>query len=87
MRTLFCYCCLFCPINILLHTLNSALYFVLFRTEDDRRTVQTSFFNFKSVVHFPKFVTYLLLSRPFDIIIWLRNVLTTGRAHFQEMKN
>ena len=82
MRTLFCYCCLFCPISILLHTLNSALYFVLFRTEDDRRTVQTSFL----ILHI-YIVTYLLLSRPFDIIIWLRNVLTTGRAHFQEMKN
>ena len=32
MHTLFCYYCFFCPIRILLHTLNSTLYFVLFRT-------------------------------------------------------
>ena len=43
-HTLFCYYCLFCPISILLRTLNSTLYFVLFRTEDDRRTVEACFF-------------------------------------------
>ena len=43
MHTLFCYYCLFCPISILLHTINSTLYFVLFRTEDDRGTVETCF--------------------------------------------
>ena len=32
MHTLVCYYCLFCPISALLHTLNSTLYFVLFRT-------------------------------------------------------
>ena len=32
MHTLFSYNCLFRPISILLHTLNSTLYFVLFRT-------------------------------------------------------
>ena len=32
MHTLFSYHCLFRPISILLHTLNSTLYFVLFRT-------------------------------------------------------
>ena len=47
MHTLICYYCLFCPISILLRTLNS------------------TFFNFKSVVHYLKFVPYLLLSRPF----------------------
>ena len=30
-------------IRILLHTLNSTLYFELLRTEDDRRTVETCF--------------------------------------------
>ena len=39
MHTSFCYYCLFCPVSILLHTLNSTLYFVLFRTEDDRKHV------------------------------------------------
>ena len=43
MHTLFCYYCLFCPISILLHTINSTLYFVLFRTEDDRGTVEICF--------------------------------------------
>ena len=43
MHTSFCYYCFFCPISIFLHTLNSTLYFVLFRTEDDRRTVETCF--------------------------------------------
>lgn len=35
--------CLFYPMNILLYTSNSSLYFVLIRTEDDRRTVETCF--------------------------------------------
>ena len=43
MHTLFCYYCLFCPISILLRTINSTLYFVLFRTEDDRGTVEICF--------------------------------------------
>ena len=52
MHAFFCFYCFFCPICILLYTLNSTLYFVLFWTEDDRRTVETYFFNFKSVVNF-----------------------------------
>ena len=36
MHTLFYCYCLFCPISILLHTLNSTLYFVLYRIEDNR---------------------------------------------------
>ena len=65
MHTLFCYYCLFCPISILLHTLNSTLHFVLLRTEDNREI---------GLVYFLKFVTYLLLSRPFNNI-WLFNPL------------
>ena len=40
-HTMFCFYCLFCPISILLQTLNSTLYFVLFRAKDDRRAVGT----------------------------------------------
>ena len=29
---IYCYCCLFCPISILLYTLNSILYFLKIRT-------------------------------------------------------
>ena len=47
MHTLLCYYCLFCPISILLHTVNSTLYFVSSRTEDDRRTVETCFWILK----------------------------------------
>ena len=42
----------------------------IFLNEDDRRTVEIyMLFNFKSVVHFLKLVTYLLLFRSFDNII------------------
>ena len=38
-----CSVAIICIIRVLLHTLNSTLYFVIFRTEDDRRTVETCF--------------------------------------------
>ena len=41
-------------ISILLHTLNSTLYFVSSRTEDDRRTVETFFLILKVSLIFLK---------------------------------
>ena len=52
LHTFFCYYCLFCPISILLYTLNSTLYFV--KSELKMRE-ELSKQVLKSIVYFLKF--------------------------------
>ena len=68
MHTLFCYYCLFYPISILLYTLNSPMYFVLFRNEDDT-SCRNMFLNLRSVLHFLKFYERTAISANTSLLL------------------
>ena len=58
--------------------------FVLFRTEDDRRTVET-FFLILSVVNFLKFVSYLLLSVPLFTFMAYATIYPDVSSHWTNL--